>query len=77
MTTSTHRRICKGIRKLADGIKVEVLRSHRHIILALLRPGAVPCQITVSNTPKNPDHAVLNAIEDARKALGIPKKANS
>lgn len=69
------RRMIQGIKALAPEITVEVASTKRHQILVVSRPGVKPRKVSTSVSPKNEGHAILNAIEDARRALELPKRS--
>ena len=72
MTTHIHRRIFKGIKALATGATVTVLRQGCHLIIEVARPGVTPRHLPLAVSPKNEEHAIRNAINQARKLLEIP-----
>jgi hypothetical protein len=74
MATDIHRRIIKGIKALGEGVTVKVVRTRKHVILEIARPGVDARHIPTATSPKDNDYAVINAINQARKVLGIPKK---
>lgn len=70
-----HKKMIQGIKRLAPDVNATLLRHNKHAVIEVTRadpPAAI--HITVSITPKVPEYAVLNAIEDARRALALPKK---
>lgn len=72
MTTHIHRRIFKGIKALAEGATVVVLRHERHVVIEVARPGVTPRHMSLASSPKNEEHAIRNAISQACKLLEIP-----
>lgn len=66
------RRTLRGIKGLAPNVRAEVLRQNKHIVLGVERPGHKG-KVTMSLSPSVEDHAVLNAINDARRALNLEK----
>ena len=74
MATDIHRRIIRGIKALGDGVTAKIVRSRKHVILEVARPGVEPRHIPTATSPKDNDHSVINAINQARKVLRIAKK---
>lgn len=74
MATDIHRRMIKGIKALDEGVTVEIVRTRKHVIFEIARPGVEPRHIPTATSPRDNDYAVTNAINQARKALRLPKK---
>ncbi len=74
MATDIHRRMIKGIKALDEGVTVKIVRTRKHVIFEVARPGVESRHIPTATSPRDDDYAVINAINQARKALGIPKK---
>ena len=74
MATDIHRRMIKGIKALGEGVTVEIVRTRKHVIFGIARPGVEPRHIPTATSPRDDDYAVINAINQARKVLNLPKK---
>jgi hypothetical protein len=74
MATDIHRRMIKGIKALGEGVTVEIVRTRKHVIFEIARPGVGPRHIPTATSPRDDDYAVINAINQARKVLNLPKK---
>ena len=68
-----HRDTLRGIKALAEGIEVEVLRSNRHTVIRVSYQGRTK-HLAVSNSPSVPDHTVRNAVTDVRRTFNILKE---
>lgn len=62
----------KGIKALAPDIEAKVLRQQRHVVLEVRYRGAAK-HLAVSTSPKNCDHAVINAVNDIRRHFKLEK----
>lgn len=74
MATDIHRRIIKGIKALDEEVTVKIVRTRKHVILEVARPGVESRHIPTATSPKDNDYAVINAINQARKVLRIAEK---
>lgn len=74
MATDIHRRIIKGIKALGEEVTVKIVRTRKHVILEVARPGVGPRHVPTATSPRDNDYAVTNAVNQARKLLEIPKK---
>ncbi len=62
----------KRIAEALPGVEVRLLRQSRHFVFELKRDGAVR-HIAMSVSPKNTDHAILNAVREAKRLLNEKK----
>lgn len=62
----------KRIKEEIPGIEITLLRQHRHFVFELKHEGRVR-HISISVTPKNYDHTILNAVKDAKRLMAADK----
>lgn len=67
-----HRRIIKLLKRHAPGLRAELVRESRHVVMDFIYEGQT-VRITMSKTPKTPAYEVQNSCADVCKALNLPK----
>lgn len=78
-TLAVRRRVTKGIQALAPEVTVKIVRARKHVILEIARPGIKPRHLPLASSPNDDAHAIINTINQARKALNLkqpPKGRN-
>lgn len=63
----------KQLKKEFPGLQVTLLRQRKHLVYELKINGLVR-HLTVSVSPKNYDHTVVNAVKEAKRLLGAPNE---
>lgn len=53
-------------------LQVTLLRQRTHCVYELKLGGAVR-RLAISSSPKNVDHAILNAVKEAKQLLGVAR----
>ena len=69
--TNVQRHVIKGIKALAPEVTVKIVRARRHVILEVARPGVKPRHLPIAGSPRDDYHAIVNTVNQARKALGL------
>lgn len=65
---SFKRSVINALKAQHPGIEIVVLRQRVHMVLEL-KLGSRCAHLPISVSPKNQDHALLNAVRDAAKLL--------
>ena len=63
----------KQLKKEFPELQVTLLRQRKHLVYELKINGLVR-HLTVSVSPKNYDHTVVNAVKEAKQLLGAPNE---
>lgn len=63
----------KQLKKEFPRLQVTLLRQRKHLVYELKINGLVR-HLTVSVSPKNYDHTVVNAVKEAKRLLGAPNE---
>lgn len=64
------REICKRLKTEIPGLRITWLRQRTHVVVQLELGGQHP-RISISTSPKNIDHAIINTVKEAKQVLGL------
>lgn len=67
-----HRRVIKMLEAKLPGIKSELVRETRHVIVDFTYDGR-KFRATMAKSPRDTDHAVWNTCKQIRVGLGVVK----
>lgn len=66
----------KRIAEALPGVEVTLLRQSKHHVFELKRNGVVR-HLAMSVSPKNTDHAIVNAVREAKRLFAQSHESNS
>lgn len=66
------RDVIKHLKREVPGIEITRLRQKKHVVYEL-KLGVAVRHLTISVSPKNYDHTVLNAVREAKRLMGAPQ----
>ena len=64
--------IIKQLREMFPGLEAVRVRHRTHCVYELKLRGTVR-HLAISASPKNTDHAIVNAVKEAKRLLGVAR----